>query len=184
MPFTTKSCPTPSSNPIRYKPKSSIARFYHTPKVTWRPKHPFSTSTGTIALSFAIHGHKAIAIDIEKQAIENARENARNNRLESQIDFYAGDTADILKKLLDEHADFSDYLLVIDPPRRGLLPTAYRQIMRMRQKTIIYVSCNPESLAEDLKKFSQDGYKIEKIQPVDMLPHTAHLETVVTLIRT
>ena len=123
-------------------------------------------------------------ISIEKQAIENARENARNNRLESQIDFYAGDTADILKKLLDEHADFSDYLLVIDPPRRGLLPTAYRQIMRMRQKTIIYVSCNPESLAEDLKKFSQDGYKIEKIQPVDMLPHTAHLETVVTLIRT
>ena len=166
---------------VLYRTVLSHAKGHMAPKT---PVLDLYCGTGTIALSFAIHGHKAIAIDIEKQAIENARENARNNRLESQIDFYAGDTADILKKLLDEHADFSDYLLVIDPPRRGLLPTAYRQIMRMRQKTIIYVSCNPESLAEDLKKFSQDGYKIEKIQPVDMLPHTAHLETVVTLIRT
>lgn len=137
--------------------------------------------TGTIALSFARYGHRAIAIDIEKQAIENARENARKNGLESQIEFYAGDTAEILKDLLDHHANFSEYLLVIDPPRRGLLPTAYRQLMRMRQKTIIYVSCNPESLAEDLRKFLDDGYEIVKIQPVDMLPQTAHLETVVLL---
>ena len=139
--------------------------------------------TGTIALSFARHGHKAIAIDIEKQAIENARENARNNGLENQIEFYAGDTAEILKSLLDANANFSDWLLVVDPPRRGLLPTAYRQIMRIGLKTIIYVSCNPESLAEDLLKFQYDGYEIVSIQPVDMLPQTAHLETVAALRR-
>lgn len=139
--------------------------------------------TGTIALSFARHGHRAIAIDIEKQAIENARENARKNGLEDSIEFYAGDTADILKELLDNHANFSDFLLVVDPPRRGLLPPAYRQIMRMKQNTIIYVSCNPESLAADLRKFEQDGYEIKSIQPVDMLPQTAHLETVATLRR-
>lgn len=165
---------------VLYRTVLTLAQEHMTPHT---PVLDLYCGTGTIALSFAINGHKAIAVDIEKQAIENARENARKNGLESQIEFCAGDTADILKKLLDAHADFSDYLLVIDPPRRGILPTAYRQIMRMRQKTIIYVSCNPESLAEDLKKFTQDGYQIVKVQPVDMLPHTAHLETVVLLSR-
>lgn len=138
--------------------------------------------TGTIALSFALYGHRAIAVDIEKQAIENARENARKNGLEDRIEFYAGDTGEILKTLLDSHRSFEDFLLVVDPPRRGLLPTAYRQIMRIRPKTLVYVSCNPESLAEDLKKFTSDGYGIETVQPVDMLPQTAHLETVCLLV--
>ncbi len=165
---------------VLYRTVLLFAEDYMTPET---PVLDLYCGTGTIALSFAAQGRRAIAVDIEKQAIENARENARNNGLENQIEFYAGDTADILKKLLDAHANFSDYLLVVDPPRRGLLPTAYRQIMRMRQKAIIYVSCNPESLAEDLKKFTSDGYEIVKIQPIDMLPHTAHLETVVLLSR-
>ena len=139
--------------------------------------------TGTIALSFAIHGHRAIAVDIEKQAIANARENARKNGLEDRIEFYAGDTAEILKQLLDGDANFRDYLMVVDPPRRGLLPPAYRQIMRTGLRTIIYVSCNPESLCEDLARFKADGYDVVSVQPVDMLPQTAHLETVATLRR-
>lgn len=139
--------------------------------------------TGTIALCFARYGHRAIAVDIEKQAIENARENARKNGLEDRIEFYAGDAAEILKQLLDADANFTEHLMVVDPPRRGLLPPAYRQIMRIRPKTIIYVSCNPESLAEDLRRFEADGYEVVHIQPVDMLPQTAHLETVATLRR-
>ena len=138
--------------------------------------------TGTIALSFARHGHRAIAVDIEVQAIENARANAAFNGLSDQVEFYAGDVAETLKMLLDRDAKFSEYLLVIDPPRRGLLPPAYKQIMRLGMDTIIYVSCNPESLAADLEKFVSDGYVIVHIQPVDMLPQTAHLETVVTLV--
>lgn len=139
--------------------------------------------TGTIALSFARHGHRAIAVDIEVQAIENARANAEYNGLSDSVEFYDGDTAETLKQLLDRDAKFSEYLLVIDPPRRGLLPPAYKQIMRLGIDTIIYVSCNPESLANDLEKFLLDGYRIHNIQPVDMLPQTAHLETVVTLSR-
>lgn len=139
--------------------------------------------TGTIALTFARHGHRAVAVDIEKQAIENARKNAVQNGLEDRVVFYAGDSAEILKQLLDNKADFTDFFLVVDPPRRGLLPTAYRQIMRIRPRALVYVSCNPESLAEDLYKFQQDGYQILKIQPVDMLPQTAHVETVVLLSR-
>ena len=139
--------------------------------------------TGTIALSFARYGHRAVAVDIEKQAIENARENARKNGLEDRITFYAGDTADILKKLLDENANFTDFILVVDPPRRGLLPPAYRQIMRLQMNTIIYVSCNPESLAADLAQFREDGYEIQGVQPVDMLPQTAHVETVCLITR-
>lgn len=137
--------------------------------------------TGTIALSFARHGHRAIAVDIEKQAIENAKANAAYNGLSDLVEFHAGDTAEILKALLDQDANFSDYMLVIDPPRRGLLPPAYKQILRLGLKTIVYVSCNPETLAENLKDFVNDGYEIVSIQPVDMLPQTAHLETVVTL---
>ena len=137
--------------------------------------------TGTIALSFARHGHRAIAVDIEKQAIENAKANAEYNGLSGLVEFYAGDTAEILKDLLDHDARFSEYMLVIDPPRRGLLPPAYKQILRLGLKTIVYVSCNPETLAENLADFVSDGYKIVNIQPVDMLPQTAHLETVVTL---
>ena len=137
--------------------------------------------TGTIGLSFARHGHRVIAIDIEKQAIDNARKNAVQNGLENDVEFYAGDTAEILKSLLDNNANFSDFLLVVDPPRRGLLPPAYKQIMRLNLNTIIYVSCNPESLAMDIKRFKDDGYEILNIQPVDMLPQTAHLETVATL---
>ena len=68
-------------------------------------------------------------------------------------------------------------------PRRGLLPPAYRQIMRTGLRTIIYVSCNPESLCEDLARFKADGYDVVSVQPVDMLPQTAHLETVATLRR-
>lgn len=140
--------------------------------------------TGTIALSFARYGHTAVAVDIEKQAIENARENARKNGLEDRITFYAGDTAEILKKLLDENANFTDFILVVDPPRRGLLPPAYRQIMRLGMRTIVYVSCNPESLAADLRQFRADGYEIRAVQPVDMLPQTAHVETVALLTYT
>ena len=139
--------------------------------------------TGTISLCFARHGHRATAVDIEVQAIENARANAEYNGLAHLVDFHAGDTADILREMLDQNAAFSDHLLVIDPPRRGLLPTAYRQIMRLNLDTIIYVSCNPETLCDDLVKFRGDGYSILNIQPVDMLPQTAHLETVVTLHR-
>lgn len=139
--------------------------------------------TGTIALSFARHGHRAIAVDIEVQAIENARANAEFNGLADKVEFYAGDTGETLKMLLDQDAKFSEYLLVIDPPRRGLLPPAYKQIMRLGIETIVYVSCNPESLANDLEKFVADGYHIHHIQPVDMLPQTAHLETVVLLSR-
>ena len=132
-------------------------------------------------MSFARHGHRAIAVDIEKQAIENAKANAAYNGLSDLVEFHAGDTAEILKALLDHDANFSDYMLVIDPPRRGLLPPAYKQILRLGLKTIVYVSCNPETLAENLKDFVNDGYEIVSIQPVDMLPQTAHLETVVTL---
>ena len=139
--------------------------------------------TGTIALCFARHGHRAIAVDIEVQAIENAKSNAIYNGLSDFVEFRAGDSAEILREYLDNDANFSNYMLVIDPPRRGLLPTAYKQIMRLGLKTIVYVSCNPESLCEDLAKFKADGYSIKNIQPVDMLPQTAHLETVVTLHR-
>jgi len=170
--------------PNTFQAERLYATIYALAKPHIQPETPvldLYCGTGTIALCFARYGHCAVAIDIEAQAIENARANAVKNGLASAVEFFAGDTAEILRQLIDERANFSDYLLIVDPPRRGLLPPAYRQIMRLNLKTILYVSCNPESLACDLAKFCASGYHLESLQPVDMLPQTAHIETVAVL---
>ncbi|MFA5625136.1 MAG: 23S rRNA (uracil(1939)-C(5))-methyltransferase RlmD [Bradymonadales bacterium] len=135
--------------------------------------------TGTIALCFAMHGHAAIGVDIEQQAIQNAKENAEKNHIRN-AQFYAGDAAAVLKDLMNKRR-FDDYLLIVDPPRRGLLPPSYKQINALKPKHILYVSCNPKSLADDLKKFCNDGYRPLRIQAIDMLPQTAHVECVALL---
>ena len=71
---------------------------------------------------------------------------------------------------------------IIDPPRSGLHPKALKNIVDLNQKKIIYISCNPATQARDLKEIVKYGYKINKIKPIDMFPHTPHIETVVTLV--
>lgn len=137
--------------------------------------------TGTIALAFARYGHPVRGIDIEVQAIDNARANAERNGLGESVHFHAGDTAVVLAELQKEGVDLTDSLVVIDPPRRGLLPTAFRQILALAPQTLVYVSCNPESLAKDLRKFLDNHYEIVSIQPIDMLPQTSQLESVAVL---
>lgn len=135
--------------------------------------------TGTIALSFAMHGYRAIGIDIERQAIENARQNAQKNGI-THAEFFVGDAGAVLKELMAVR-HFDDFLLIIDPPRRGLLPPTYKQILTLRPQHIIYISCNPETLAADLAQFRADNYQIIALQPIDMLPQTAHIECIALL---
>ncbi len=131
---------------------------------------------GTISMFMAKKAKKVIGIEIVPQAIENAKENAKKNGL-GNLSFYCGDAgklADFLYKA-DEKAD----IVVFDPPRKGADELALNTILKLSPKKIVYVSCNPSTLARDLKYLAQNGgYELKKVQPVDMFCHTTHVETV------
>lgn len=136
------------------------------------------TGVGTIALYLAPHAKHVLGIEGSAQAIEDARENARINNI-SNASFITGDilttfTMDFL------HQHGTPDVIVLDPPRSGTLIEIKKTINRSGAKKVIYLSCNPVSLAFDLKQLTE-AYRITRIQPFDMLPQTHHLETLVLL---
>jgi len=133
--------------------------------------------TGTIGLFLAKHGEKVIGVELNEDAIKVASENARLNNI-FNIDFFHGDVAKMLRNLKEQPS-----LIVVDPPRAGLEPKVINQLNKFNAPEIIYVSCNPSTLARDCGLLAQYGYKVEKIQPVDMFPHSFHIESVTLLKR-
>ena len=136
--------------------------------------------TGTIGLSMAHKAKKLIGAEIVAAAIENAKRNAARNRIEN-AEFICGDAAQAAK-VLHERGEKPD-VIVIDPPRKGCDAALITTIAAMRPDRVVYVSCDPATLARDLKLFDENGYKIRAVTPVDMFPCTAHVETVVLLSR-
>lgn len=136
--------------------------------------------TGTIGLSMAHKAKKLIGAEIVPAAIENAKRNAVRNHIEN-AEFICGDAAYAAKVLYDrgEKPD----VVIIDPPRKGCDTALIATIAAMRPERVVYVSCDPATLARDLKQFDESGYKIQAVTPVDMFPCTAHVETVVLLIK-
>ena len=133
--------------------------------------------TGTIGQIAAKKAKKVIGIDIVEEAVAAANENARQNGL-NNCEFIAGD---VLKKI-DELREKPD-IIILDPPRVGIHPKALKKILDYRASEMIYVSCNPKSLAENLKDIQQAGYRVKKVKCMDMFPHTSHVESVVLLQR-
>ncbi|SHJ77168.1 23S rRNA (uracil-5-)-methyltransferase RumA [Paramaledivibacter caminithermalis DSM 15212] len=133
--------------------------------------------TGTIGQIAAQKAKKVIGIEIVEEAVKAANENAAMNGLDN-CHFIAGD---VLKKIeeLNEKPD----IIILDPPRTGVNPKALNKILKFTPKEIIYVSCNPETLAENLEQIQVKGYVVEKIKCVDMFPHTTHVEAVVLIKR-
>ena len=119
-----------------------------------------------------------IGAEIVPAAIENATRNAARNHIEN-AEFICGDAAHAAKVLYDrgEKPD----VIIIDPPRKGCDPSLITTIVAMRPDRVVYVSCDPATLARDLKQFDADGYRITAVTPVDMFPCTAHCEVVVQL---
>ena len=138
--------------------------------------------TGTIGMIFAKHWAKHVtSVELVTSASKDGEKNAKLNGI-SNIDFVNAKVEDFLDKYLE--AGKSADLLVIDPPRAGMHPDALPNILKFGTKQIIYVSCNPSTLARDLEYILQNSeYKIEKIQAKDMFPHTNHIETIVSLIK-
>lgn len=138
------------------------------------------TGTGTIASFVSRHAKKVIGIEYVPEAIEDAWENARVNGL-NNLDFYAGDMKDILTDDFIGQHGLPD-LLITDPPRAGMHPDVIKTILNAAPKRIVYVSCNPASQARDVAMMSEE-YKVLISQPVDMFPHTHHVENILLLER-
>lgn len=136
------------------------------------------TGTGTIANFVAKHCRKVIGIEYVPEAIEDAKVNAELNGLDNTL-FYAGDMKDILNTEFIEKHGRPD-VIITDPPRAGMHEDVIKTILFAAPKTIVYVSCNPATQARDLQMLDAQ-YKVEAIQPVDMFPHTHHVENVVKL---
>lgn len=136
------------------------------------------TGTGTIANFIARQAKEVIGIDNVADAIEDAKFNSENNGI-TNTKFYAGDLHKIVNpEFIREHGRAD--VIITDPPRSGMHPEAVRQMAEMAPKKIVYVSCNPSTQARDLALLA-DQYKIDAVQPVDMFPHTSHVENVVLL---
>ncbi|MFA6895120.1 MAG: 23S rRNA (uracil(1939)-C(5))-methyltransferase RlmD [Bacteroidales bacterium] len=137
------------------------------------------TGTGTIALFLSKYAEKVIGIEYVPEAIEDAKINAKVNGIDNS-EFFAGDMKDVLNADFISKHGYPD-LVVLDPPRAGIHPDVAEVLMNAAPSRIIYVSCNPASQARDLAIFSS-MYQIVAVQPVDMFPHTHHVENVVSLM--
>lgn len=138
------------------------------------------TGTGTIANFVAHQAKQVIGIEYVPEAIEDAKENSHVNGINNTL-FYAGDMKDILTDdFMQEHGQPD--VIITDPPRAGMHADVVKVILNAAPKRIVYVSCNPATQARDLQLMDAD-YKVAAVQPVDMFPHTPHVENVVLLER-
>lgn len=135
---------------------------------------------GTISLFLSKLAKEVIGIEIIPEAIEDAKINAQINHIDN-VNFVCSDAATYAAKLVEnkEKAD----IIVVDPPRKGCDKQTLESIVAMQPNKIVYISCNPATLARDLQILSQVGYATQSVQPVDMFPNTYHVETVVLMSR-
>lgn len=133
--------------------------------------------TGTIGQIVAPKAKKVIGVELIEEAVKAANENAKLNGL-NNCEFIAGDVAKVIKDVKQKPD-----IIILDPPRPGVHPVALEYVVKFEPKEIIYVSCNPKTLVDDLKYLIDNGYKLEKVKGMDMFPHTPHVETVVLLQR-
>lgn len=135
---------------------------------------------GTISMFLARKAKKVIGIEIVDAAIKDAKRNAKLNGIEN-IEFCCADAGTYAKKLSD--AKMVPDVVVVDPPRKGCDRLTLDSIVMMAPEKIVYVSCDPATLARDINILESLGYKCEKVQPVDMFPHTHHVENVAKLVK-
>lgn len=137
--------------------------------------------TGTISLFMARKARHVIGVEVVSSAIADAKKNARENNIRN-AEFIVGDVVKVLPKLFSDGV-FAN-VVIVDPPRAGCDKKVLETFAAMQPDKIIYVSCNPATLARDLKILDEFGYKTKKIQPVDMFPFTSHVESVAQVIQT
>lgn len=135
---------------------------------------------GTISLFLAQHANKVYGVEIIPEAIEDARVNAELNGL-TNVEFAVGAAEHILPEWKNQ--GIRPEIIVVDPPRKGCDEALLETILVMKPERVVYVSCNPATLARDLRVLEDGGYQTIEVQPVDMFPHTTHVECTVLLKR-
>lgn len=136
---------------------------------------------GTISLFLAQCAKKVYGVEIVPQAIEDARKNALLNRIEN-AEFFVGKAEEVLPEQYEKYGVYAD-VIVVDPPRKGCDEKLLQCMVQMAPKRIVYVSCDPATLARDLHFLEENGYKARKVRCVDMFSHSVHVETVCLLTR-
>ena len=136
--------------------------------------------TGTIGLIAAKNAKKVIGVELNKDAVKDARINAKENGI-TNAEIYAGDAGRFMVDMASKNQKAD--VVFMDPPRAGSDEKFLSSVIKLGPKRVVYVSCNPETLARDLKYLTRHGYQAVKIQPVDNFPFCDHIETVVKLVR-
>lgn len=133
--------------------------------------------TGTIGQIVAPSANKVIGVELIEEAVEAAKENAKLNGLDN-CQFIAGDVAKVIQDIKHKPD-----IIILDPPRPGVHPKAMEYVIKFNAPEIVYVSCNPKTLVNDLKVLEENGYVVERVRVKDMFAHTPHVETVVSLTK-
>lgn len=136
--------------------------------------------TGTLSLLAAQRAADVIGVEVVAPAIEDARLNAQRNGIVNSR-FVCGDVLNAVPALSGEGV--RPDVVLVNPPRAGIFKAVVRQVCALKPERIVYISCNPETLARDLVRFALDGYEMVQVQPVDMFPHTPHVEVVAVVTR-
>ena len=136
---------------------------------------------GTISLFLAQKAKKVMGVEIIPEAIEDARKNAKMNGFEN-VEFFVGKAEEVLPEQYEKHEVYAD-VIVVDPPRKGCDEVAISTMVKMQPKRIVYVSCDPATLARDVKMLVAAGYEVKKVCAVDQFGHTGHIEVVTCLQR-
>jgi 23S rRNA (uracil1939-C5)-methyltransferase len=142
--------------------------------------HDLYCGIGTLSLVLALRAGEVWGVDVSEHAIADAIENARLNEVDN-VRFFAGDARNAIRPLA-ERAPRPDVTMV-DPPRSGLSKKVVRRLLETRPRRIVYVSCNPTTLAPNARQIVDAGYRLTRVRPVDMFPHTPHIESVALLER-
>lgn len=135
---------------------------------------------GTISLFVADKAKKVYGIELVKEAKKDAKASAKLNNIDN-VKFIVGKTEEIFPKMTNEGVKANK--VVLDPPRKGCEKETLKAIVQLNPEKVVYVSCNPSTMARDVKVLVENGYKVMEVQPVDMFAHTAHVEAVVRLER-
>jgi 23S rRNA (uracil1939-C5)-methyltransferase len=136
---------------------------------------------GTIALVLALDAGEVVGVEIVERAVADAIENARRNGIDNAR-FFAGDVRTAMRPLLEEVGGGTD-VVVVDPPRAGLSQKVVRRVLEAEAPRIVYISCNPTTLAPNARQMADAGYELKTVRPVDMFPQTPHIECVALLER-
>ena len=135
---------------------------------------------GTITLTMASSAGKVIGVEVIPQAVEDARDNAKRNGIEN-AEFFCGDAGQAALEL--EKQGIRPDVITVDPPRKGLNAEAIEAIARMAPRRLVYISCDPATLARDVALLKQRGFHLQSAQAADLFPRCAHVETVCLLSR-